>query len=63
LVYIHDQKEVSKAQYDTYPNYTDTSNLPAAGTSAVWRYKAIYRYGDAQAGLWSDVVSITVTGV
>jgi hypothetical protein len=49
--------------YDTYPDYTDTTPLPASGTSAVWKYKAIYRYNDEQAGLWSDVVSITVTGI
>lgn len=49
--------------FDTYPNYTDTAPLPAAGSSAIWKYKAIYRYGDVQAGFWSDVVSITVTGV
>jgi len=48
---------------DSYPNYTDTAPLPAAGSSAIWKYKSIYRYGDVQAGLWSDVVSITVTGV
>jgi len=49
--------------FDTHPDYTDTAALPATGTSAVWRYKAIYRHGDVEVGLWSDVVSITVTGV
>ena len=36
--------------------------LPAAGQSALWKYKAIYHQGDARAGQWSDVVSIPVTG-
>ncbi|UAY51279.1 hypothetical protein [Ferruginibacter albus] len=48
--------------YDTYPNYTDTAPLPALGASAVWKYKAIYRYNDVQAGMWSDPASITVSG-
>ena len=48
---------------DTIPNYTDTHALPAAGATAIWKYKAIYRLDDEQAGQWSDVVSVTVTGV
>ena len=27
---------------DTIPNYTDTQPMPAAGQSALWKYKAIY---------------------
>ena len=38
------------------------SPLPAAGTSAVWKYKAIYRLNDAQVGQWSDVATIGVMG-
>jgi hypothetical protein len=49
--------------YDTFPNYTDTAPLPALGSSMIWKYKAIYRYNDEQAGLWSDEVKITVSGV
>jgi hypothetical protein len=45
---------------DNYPNYTDNSPLPATGTAAVWKYRAIYKYDDEVAGDWSDVVSITV---
>lgn len=48
--------------FDSHPNYTDNAPLPAIGTSAVWKYKAIYHHGDTQVGQWSDVVSITVTG-
>ena len=46
-------------------DYLDTAPLPAPGTSAVWKYKAIYRLGDDPArrdGQWSDVVSIPVAG-
>ncbi len=47
---------------DTVPDYVDTFALPAAGQTALWKYKAIYRIGDAQVGQWSDVVSQSVTG-
>ena len=47
---------------DTVPDYTDTAPLPAAGQSALWKYKAIYRQGDDRVGQWSDVVSIPVAG-
>ena len=46
--------------YDTTPNYTDTQPFPAA--PAKWTYKAIYRVGDAQVGVWSLPVSVTVGG-
>ena len=42
--------------YDTTPNYTDTFPLPAAPT------KWTYRVGDAQVGVWSNTVEITVGG-
>ena len=45
---------------NTEPNTTDTTQLPAPGTIAVWNYKAIYRLHDEQVGQWSDVVSVTV---
>ena len=44
--------------YDTTPNYTDTTPLPATPTK--WKYRAIYRVGDAQVGIWSNTVEITV---
>jgi hypothetical protein len=44
------------------PNTTDPTPLPAPGTSATWKYKAIYRLHDAQVGQWSDVMSISVGG-
>ncbi len=47
---------------DTKPDYIDTSAMPAAGQSAIWYYKAIYRKNDEQAGQWSDVASIAVKG-
>ena len=48
---------------DTVPHYVDESPLPAAGQSANWQYKCIYRYRDEQAGEWSDVITVAVTGV
>jgi hypothetical protein len=46
--------------FDTTPNYTDTQVFPATPTK--WTYKAIYRVGDVQVGLWSLPVSIVVGG-
>ena len=46
--------------YDTTPGYTDTHPLPAVLTK--WKYRAIYRVGDAQVGLWSATVEIAVGG-
>lgn len=43
---------------DTTPNYTDTQAFPGALTK--WYYKAVYRANDAQVGLWSLPVSVTV---
>ena len=36
--------------------------LPAAGQSAVWKFKAIYRDGNDQFGQFSDVLPVTVSG-
>ncbi len=46
--------------YDTTPDYTDTYPHPAVPTK--WKYRAIYRVGDAQVGVWSNTVEITVGG-
>ena len=47
---------------DTEPDYLDTAALPAAGQSAVWKYKAIYVLHDTPTGQWSDVTSVSVMG-
>ena len=47
---------------DSIPDYTDSAALPAAGQSALWKYKAIYRLNDERVGQWSDVVSLPVAG-
>ena len=46
--------------FDTTPGYTDTAPFPAAPVK--WTYRAIYRVDDAQVGLWSKPVSVTVGG-
>ncbi len=43
---------------DTTPNDNDTAPFPATPTK--WTYRAIYRVGDAQVGLWSNEVSLNV---
>jgi hypothetical protein len=48
--------------YVTHPPTIDNAPLPAAGTSAIWRYKTIYMHNDMPVGEYSDVVSVTVTG-
>lgn len=55
-----DGKGFGLLAYDTTPGYTDTTPFPA--TPAKWTYKAIYRVGDAQVGVWSNPVSVTVQG-
>jgi hypothetical protein len=44
--------------YDSTPNYADTAPFPATPTK--WKYRAIYRVADAQVGVWSNTVEITV---
>jgi hypothetical protein len=46
--------------YDTTPGYTDTHAFPAGITT--WKYRAIYRVGDHQVGIWSAEVGIAVGG-
>ena len=55
-----DGKGFNLLTYDTTPGYNDTAPFPA--TPVKWTYKAIYRVGDAQVGVWSNPVSITVGG-
>lgn len=43
---------------DTTPGYTDTQAFPATFTK--WSYRAIYRVGDEQVGVWSQTVSVSV---
>jgi hypothetical protein len=43
---------------DTTPGYTDTMPFPAVHT--VWTYRAIYRVGENQVGVWSQTVSVAV---
>ncbi len=45
---------------DSTPGYLDTAAFPAA--LAKWTYKAIWRIGENQVGLWSNPVSIAVGG-
>jgi hypothetical protein len=44
---------------DTTPGYNDTQPFPATPTK--WTYWAIFRVGDAQVGLWSKPVTVTVS--
>lgn len=47
---------------DFVPDYLDNTPLPAAGQTAIWKYRAIYLLKDEKVGQWSDEVSITITG-
>lgn len=53
-----DGKGFNLLAIDSTPGYADTAPLPA--TPVKWTYKAIYRLGDVQVGLWSKPVSVTV---
>ena len=46
--------------YDTTPGYNDTAPQPATPTK--WKYRGIYRVGDARVGQWSNEVAINVGG-
>lgn len=47
---------------DLRPNFIDNSPLPAQGESVIWKYRAMYLFSDQQVGLWSGVVTATVSG-
>ena len=53
-----DGKGFGLLAFDTTPGYTDTQPFPT--TPATWTYRAIYRVGDNQVGVWSQTVSVTV---
>ena len=46
----------------TQAHFVDTHPLPAAGQSAIWKYRAIYRDHDVPTGQWSEVLTTTVMG-
>ena len=47
---------------NTEPYTVDKGDLPAPGSSQIWRYKAIYLLHDERVGQWSDIISATVNG-
>jgi hypothetical protein len=53
-----DGKGFGLLAFDTTPGYTDTQAFSAA--PVIWTYRAIYRVGDNQVGVWSNPVSVTV---
>ena len=46
---------------DSQPDYLDTFPVPAGVTTVVWDYKARYKIGDDQVGLFSEPIQVTVT--
>jgi hypothetical protein len=46
-----------------HPDFLDLSALPAAGISAIWKYKAVYLYQGAVVGNFSGVIEIAVVGI
>jgi hypothetical protein len=48
---------------DSHPGHLDTAPLPPAGTTALWRYRGIYRQKDQRVGQWSAVLEVAVKGV
>ena len=57
----NDTQGVRDLATDTEPDYVDTVR-PAAGQTAIYKYRAIYMLGDAEYGQWSDWVEITMRG-
>ncbi len=56
-------EEFAFLDYNQYPNYIDMHTLPAIGRAEIWSYMMIYRVKDIRIGSWSDVKTVTVTGV
>ncbi len=44
--------------FDTTPGYTDTHEQPTTLTQ--WKYRGIFRVGDAPVGQWSETVSVAL---
>jgi hypothetical protein len=42
--------------------YEDTSSVPEAGISAIWKYKAVYVWDGKETGHWSDEITVVVKG-
>jgi len=57
-----DGKGLGFLAQDSNPDYTDTAPLPPPGQTALWKYRGIYIQNGERVGLWSDIVSIPVTG-
>ncbi len=57
-----DGKGWVKVERDFSPDYIDKHALPAAGASAVWKYKMIYIFKDEVVGSYSEEVVVTVYG-
>jgi len=58
----NDGKGFVKLERDFSPDYIDKFPLPAAGASAVWKYKMIYIFKDEVVGSYSEEVVVTVYG-
>ena len=56
----NDSKGYVPLVFDTTPGYLDTCAQPAALTK--WKYRGIYRVGEAQVGQWSAEQTIAVGG-
>ena len=54
-------EEWSFLAVSTKPNYVDVAR-PAPGTTAIFRYRAIYLLNDAPYGQWSQTMEMTVRG-
>jgi len=44
------------------PGYLDLTPLPAPGSTALWKYRAIYRIHDQRVGQWSQILEVSVKG-
>jgi hypothetical protein len=61
-IYKNDGTGYRKFDFDSKPDYIDKSDLPEADKSAVWKYKLIYVFNDAEVGSFSEEVAVTVYG-
>ena len=54
---------VSPFTYDTHHGHLDTAPFPPDGTTALWRYRGIYRLKIQRVGQWNAVLEVAEKAV
>ena len=54
--------DFSPLAIEPLPDFLDIAPLPSPGSSALWRYRAIYRCKEQRVGYWSEVLEVEGRG-